>query len=109
LRFLVDAQLPPGLAVHLAAKGHAAEHVHDVGLGGAPDRKVWNYAARHRAVLITKDADFAEIARTSRRGTAVVWVRLGNTTNRALWRTLEPLLSEIVEALQSGERLIEIL
>ena len=29
MHFVVDAQLPPGLARVLAAKGHTAEHVFD--------------------------------------------------------------------------------
>jgi predicted nuclease of predicted toxin-antitoxin system len=32
VRFLIDAQLPPALARYLAALGHDAKHVSDVGL-----------------------------------------------------------------------------
>jgi predicted nuclease of predicted toxin-antitoxin system len=32
MRFLVDAQLPPALARWLAAQGHEAAHVGDLGL-----------------------------------------------------------------------------
>lgn len=32
MRFLVDAQLPPALARWLAAQGHEAEHVGDIGM-----------------------------------------------------------------------------
>ena len=32
MRFLVDQQLPPALARFLAAGGHLAEHVSDIGL-----------------------------------------------------------------------------
>jgi hypothetical protein len=36
VRFLIDAQLPPALAPLLDNQAHVAEHVDDVGLGGAP-------------------------------------------------------------------------
>jgi predicted nuclease of predicted toxin-antitoxin system len=32
MRFLIDAQLPPALAVLLTKHGHIAEHVADIGL-----------------------------------------------------------------------------
>jgi predicted nuclease of predicted toxin-antitoxin system len=108
LRFLVDAQLPPALASHLAALGHEAEHVNLIERGAAADADIWAYAAEVGAAIISKDEDFAALARGDQAGPQVIWIRLGNTTNRALWSALEPLLPEIVEALQAGERLIEV-
>ena len=108
MRFLVDAQLPPSLADRLREAGHEAEHVHLIGLGQANDRQIWTYARSKGAVVVSKDQDFADLARSDRRGVAVVWIRIGNATSRALWRTLEPVLPEILEALGRGERLIEV-
>ena len=83
MRFLVDAQLPPGLARYLASRGHEAEHVYDIGMGSAPDREVWDHAVRNNAVLVTKDDDFVTFKTMGKGGgPPVVWVRLGNTTNR---------------------------
>jgi predicted nuclease of predicted toxin-antitoxin system len=45
MRFLVDAQLPPGLCRWLRERGHEAEHVFDVGLGGVPDAEIARRAA----------------------------------------------------------------
>jgi len=106
LRFLIDEQLPPGLADRLIEAGHFAEHVRSVGLGGASDIAISEHAERIGAVLITKDEDFAEAGRSGR--IAVVWVRFGNVTNRALWRSLQPVLPEIVAAIEDGETLIEV-
>ncbi|HEX8167707.1 MAG TPA: DUF5615 family PIN-like protein [Beijerinckiaceae bacterium] len=108
LRFLVDAQLPPGLAKRLSALGHEANHVNRIGLGGAPDEAIWSHAAASAAVLITKDEDFVALARRNAAGPPVIWVRIGNVTNDALWRALEPAIPQIVSALESGERVVEI-
>jgi len=108
VRFLVDAQLPPSLAERFREAGHEAEHVNLIGLGAASDRRIWTYARSNGAVIITKDQDFADLARNDRRGAAVVWIRVGNTTSRALWRTLEPVLPEILDGLEHGETLIEV-
>ena len=104
----MDAQLPPALAAHLASVGHEAEHVNQIEHGVASDRDIWSYAIEAGAVIISKDEDFATLARDKSAGAQVVWIRLGNVTNRALWRALEPLLPEIVEGLEAGERLIEV-
>ena len=59
IRFLIDAQLPPGLAQKLAARSYPSEHVNRVDLGIASDDAIWRYAASTGAILITKDEDFA--------------------------------------------------
>lgn len=59
-------------------------------------------------MIITKDEDFAEWVRRGRQGPAVVWLRIGNSSNRALQVWLEPLLPVIIRKLESGERLIEV-
>jgi len=54
VNFLVDAQLPPGLARWLADQGHSAQHVNDVGLAGAEDFVIWNHALGVDAIIVTK-------------------------------------------------------
>mgnify|MGYP000092790926 CR=1 FL=1 len=108
MKFLVDAQLPPSLARWLQEAGHEAEHVDDVGLREANDGAIWVHALQVGAVIVTKDEDFA--ARSAQAATApvIVWLRLGNTTNRALWTWIEPRLPGIAGLLAQGSRLIEV-
>lgn len=108
MRFLVDAQLPPALARYLAAGGHEAEHVVDIGLSGAKDQAIWEYAARVGAVIVSKDDDFAQRTFFGKGGPPVVWIRLSNTRKRELLLWFEPMLPRITEALERGERLVEI-
>ena len=107
MRFLIDAQLPPGLARWLAAQGYPSEHVDDLGLGAAPDGEIEARARETRAVIWSKDAGFADRARRSA-GLQVVWLRIGNTTNASLRARLAPHLAVIVAALQNGETLVEV-
>jgi predicted nuclease of predicted toxin-antitoxin system len=108
VRFLVDTQLPKALAVWLGERGHTAEHVLDVGLGQAKDTPVWRYAELNRAVIVTKDEDFAEWVRRGRPGPAVVWLRIGNSSKRALLAWIEPLLPAVIRHLEQGNRLVEV-
>lgn len=109
MRFLVDAQLPPALVRWLETKGHTAEHTRDSRLLHAEDAEIRKYALSVNAVVVTKDEDFSVRAVTSPPGPPVVWIRIGNTTNRALLERFEPLWPEIERALQRGEKLIEII
>lgn len=91
-----------------AARGRAASHVQRIGLGGASDQSIWRHAQETADALVTKDVDFVQLARADGSGPAVVWIRIGNVTNAALWRALEPALPDIVAALQAGERIVEV-
>jgi len=108
VRFLVDAQLPPGLARRVSEAGHNAVHLHEVLRQEAKDVEVAEEANRRQAVLVSKDEDFTDL---SHRGILVVpllWIRLGNTTNATLWRKLAPLLPEIESAFATGEKIVEV-
>lgn len=58
--------------------------------------------------MVTKDEDFASRTAWEKEGPPIVWLRVGNCSNEALLRWLEPMLNEIIKSLESGERLIEI-
>lgn len=106
--FLVDAQLPPALARWLTEQGHSAEHVDDLGLRKADDIDIWSEALRTRAIIITKDEDFAERTARTTTGPVILWLRIGNATNRALMQWLTPRWAEIIDLLNADNRLIEV-
>jgi predicted nuclease of predicted toxin-antitoxin system len=108
MRFLVDAQLPPALARWLAAKGHEAVHVVDRQMETASDSAIWEFALRVSAVIVTKDEDFAQRKALIGNGPSIVWIRLPNTRQQQLLAWLEPILPDILLALERGETLIEV-
>jgi predicted nuclease of predicted toxin-antitoxin system len=107
VRFLIDAQLPQGLANFLTAAGHDAEHVAGTGMLAASDRVIWDYAKMTGAAVVTKDADFAALTILDH-GAQVVWIRFGNTRKAELERRLATALPHIVKALRDGDRLVEV-
>jgi predicted nuclease of predicted toxin-antitoxin system len=108
VRFLVDAQLPPALARRLEALGHVAEHVGDRRMTSVSDDAIRDYAASVGAAIITKDEDFA-VRRLLTEGPSVVWLRVGNTRRATLLSRFESELPRIVDALERGETLVEII
>jgi predicted nuclease of predicted toxin-antitoxin system len=73
IRFLIDAQLPPGLAQRLADRGYPSEHVNRINLGVASDDAIWRYAGRTGSILMTKDEDFVALSEREASGPQVVW------------------------------------
>lgn len=108
MNFLVDAQLPPGLARWLAAQGHLSQHVQDLGFADAEDSTIWDYAISKGAVIVTKDEDFAKRTAHSVSGPVIVWLRIGNSTNSVLLDWIAPRWSAIVQLLNDGDRLVEV-
>lgn len=107
MRFIVDAQLPPRLAVWLRAKGHDALHVRELELADRPDPAIIAKAREIGAVIVTKDADFMHLTGVEA-SCSVVWIRFGNATSGDLLRSLDPVWQEIENALASGQRLVEV-
>ena len=105
--FLVDAQLPPSLAEALRQAGCQAVHVVDIGLLAATDGQIWDEAISRSAVLVTKDRDFALRRAASNDGPAILWIRVGNTSNRKLIQLALRALPAIRDAIERGEPVIE--
>lgn len=106
--FLVDAQLPPTPGRKLSALGRESFHVLDIGLLEASDSQIWDYALAHKAVIVTKDEDFAIRASVSPIAPAIVWIRTGNCPNGTLLAWFERELPVVIAALEVGNRLVEI-
>lgn len=66
MKFLVDNQLPRALTTLLENLGHHAVHVLDVELSQVDDLAIWAYAAQYGYTIISKDADFADLALLAR-------------------------------------------
>ena len=92
----------------LKEHGHFAEHVNDIGPGGAADRDLMRYAIDHEAVIVSKDEDFTNVIPFGVALPAVVCVRAGNTRRAALLAWFEPLIEQVVSMIEAGNRLIEL-
>lgn len=61
--FLLDENVPVAVVPWLKELGLSVEieHVLYIGLGGKPDRDIYEWAQLNRAVVITFDEDFADL------------------------------------------------
>jgi predicted nuclease of predicted toxin-antitoxin system len=108
MRFLVDNQLPQHLTEYLRKCGHDAIHVIDLELDEADDSKIWERCLADNYVLISKDEDFFFLASRPGDTGRFIWIRLGNCRNFALIAAFDLVLSDVLAALENGQRIIEI-
>ncbi len=76
MRFLLDQNQSPALALLLTEAGHPTEHVRDLELGEAFDAEVLEAANSREAVLVSGDTDFGELlALSNATGPSVILFR----------------------------------
>lgn len=108
MRFLVDHQLPPALAVALRERGHDAAHLYDLSLHHLTDEAIWHRVGLEGAVLITKDDDFLHLAGHHQSSARLLWVRLGNCRNAVLMPAILSALDEIIGRFEAGDQIVEL-
>jgi predicted nuclease of predicted toxin-antitoxin system len=105
----VDAHLSPALGKWITAEfGEPAQSVRDVGLRQAKDKDIFASARQANAIVMTKDADFAEMVDRLGPPPQVIWLTCGNTSNAALRLLLKKILPRALQLLKQGDALVEI-
>jgi predicted nuclease of predicted toxin-antitoxin system len=78
VKLLFDQNLSPKLVERLADLYPNSNHLDLLGLGTADDVLVWKHAKNNDFVIVTKDADFADLSMLRGFPPKVVWIRRGN-------------------------------
>jgi predicted nuclease of predicted toxin-antitoxin system len=107
VKFLIDEQLSPAVGRWLTRHGHEAEHVYAVGLMAMPDAEVARRAVQTGAVIVTKDEDYLSF-RVDVGPVQVLWLRVGNVSNRILFQRLEEVWPDVARRLESGESIVTV-
>jgi predicted nuclease of predicted toxin-antitoxin system len=108
VKFLVDNQLPRELARWLNEHGHDAVHVLDRSQGQADDRQIWSETIAEGRIVVSKDEDFFILATRPNDTGRLLWLRIGNCRTQSLLTSLEASLPAILQAFQSGQRIVEL-
>ncbi|CAN5422731.1 DUF5615 family PIN-like protein [soil metagenome] len=78
VKLLFDQNLSPKLIKRLADLYPKSDHLDLLGLGTADDVLVWEHAKQNGFVVITKDADFADLSVLREFPPQIIWIRRGN-------------------------------
>lgn len=84
MKLLFDENVSPRLARAMAAEFPGSAHVSGVGLRGAEDWQIWDYARNEGFVIASKDADFRERSYVEGAPPKIVWLDVGNAGTEAI-------------------------
>ncbi len=107
MKFLVDTQLPPRLAKHLASKGYDAVHTtfypngHLLG-----DDEIVVIAQKEARTVISKDSDFLDHYFLKGAPPKVLLIEFGNISNRDLLALFDQYLDEVLDFFADGSNLV---
>lgn len=98
MNFLIDEMYGERVAELLRGHGHDADHVREIGLGGAPDADVLARAAAEGRTLVTENAiDFLPLLdQRQGAGTPMTPVLIALTNGRGVAGTLHARLAEAI-------------
>jgi predicted nuclease of predicted toxin-antitoxin system len=102
MKLLFDQNLSFRLCRYLDDIFPGSDQVRRVGLTDADDRAIWQFAREHGYVLVTLDADFAELASLRGPPPKVIWLRCGNQATEAIADLLRQ-HADAIAAFESGE------
>jgi predicted nuclease of predicted toxin-antitoxin system len=88
IRLFFDENLSPRLVLALADLYPGSTHVDAAGLLETPDQAIWEYAAEHDLIIVSKDEDFVRLSVLLGPPPKVVAIRLGNCTTEDVIRVL---------------------
>jgi predicted nuclease of predicted toxin-antitoxin system len=108
MKLLFDQNLSFKLCAALQDLFPDSVSVRAVGLDRSDDREIWKYAEADCYVLVSQDADFAEMAALLRPGPKVIWLRTGNQPTHATEQTLRRHADAILAFAQNDARCLEI-
>ncbi len=104
-KLLFDQNLSPKLITRLAELYPNSNHLDLLGLGTADDTVVWRYAKENNFVVVTKDADFADLTVLHGFPPKIVWIRKGNCSTNDIEKILRdhtPQIENLVLDVTSG-------
>jgi predicted nuclease of predicted toxin-antitoxin system len=99
VRLLFDQNLSFRLAERLTDVYPGSGHVRLLGLDQVDDREIWDFAARQGFTIVSKDADFQQLAMLLGPPPKVIWIRLGNCQATAVEALLRQGASAVAEFL----------
>lgn len=106
-KWLIDTQLPPKLVNIFIDFGYNAVHTKSFPDGiFFTDTQIRNIALNENRIIVTKDSDFCNDHFKKAKMPPVLYLKIGNISNRDLINLLKLNLPVVISAIESGSKLI---
>ena len=89
MKLLFDENVSHTLVGILAHEFPGSSHVRNIGLRGADDGLIWDYALTHGLAIVSKDTDFRERSYVEGFPPKTIWLDVGNAGTMAIAELLK--------------------
>ena len=108
MKFLIDAHLPKKLSLFLCWKGYDSIHTLDFpDKNRTKDSQINQISIDEQRIVVSKDLDFIESLLISNKPYKLIYISMGNITNKKLLKIFSQNIEKIIEY-ANKHRLIEI-
>ncbi len=97
MKLLFDENVSPKLSGLVGGEFPGSAHVRDVGLLGASDRRIWDYAREKGFAIVSKDDDFRQRSFLEGWPPKLVWLQVGNAGTAAIAALLRARVARLRE------------
>jgi predicted nuclease of predicted toxin-antitoxin system len=97
LRLLFDQNISYRIVKKVKELFPESNHVQSVGLNGASDNTIWNFAKKNNFSIVSFDADFIDITLINGFPPKIIWLRIGNSSTNKIYEVLLENKSKIQE------------
>lgn len=105
----LDAHLSPKLVEPLSEiTGVDVVSIYTLNLALGKDSIIFELARASGAVIVTKDANFAEMVARIGSPLQIIWLRVGNRSNHEMLKLLKRSLWLAMDAIRQGESIVEV-
>lgn len=104
MKLLLDENRSRRLVAALQELYPGTTHAELVGLNGASDLAICDFAGEHGFVMVTKDVDYDQIIALRNFNPKLIRLTLGNSSNAATLHALRSAAPEIIAALNNPNR-----
>lgn len=103
VKLLFDQNLSPKLIRRLEDLYPNSDHLELLGLGTADDATIWEHAKQNDFLVVTKDADFADLSVFRGFPPKVIWIRRGNCSTNDIEEILRRRQCEIDDLMTDSD------
>jgi predicted nuclease of predicted toxin-antitoxin system len=104
VKLLLDENISRRIVSLLVTTFPGTSHVELVGLAGATDTQICEYASEHGFVIVTKDEDFDRLVSMRQFKPKLIRLVMGNSTNDEIARALLSIAAQIIVELEKLDR-----
>lgn len=105
MKLLFDQNISFRLVKKLSDLFLGSKQVRQVGLDGATDKIIWDYARKNNFTIVKFDSDFFDYAIVHRIPPKIIWLRTGNTSTTKIAELLIREAANINEFIEeSGDK-----